>query len=238
MKSMTKRKKPVFTWFTLIALVIVGLLLFWFSYPFVIRSHRNPELVNAQNNMRQLGMALIQFDNEYGSFPDAATARKMSRNANVPWKLEGNFSNDYFRQLVASGKLSDELVYYTKTAFTREPDRRIEPPEKALAAGEVGFGYLMNGRTAFNTKGNPSRPIACAPLEFEDGSVSYQSFDQTIYDGFAMLLRIDCSVQRIKIEPTTGQAMLGSNKTLLESGPDTVWGEGVTPLIVPPLPKR
>ena len=107
--------------------------------------------------------------------------------------------------------------------------------QNALAAGEVGFGYIMNGDLGFSTAGNPARPIVVAPLAFP---FSTGQFDIDLYDSKAVVLRIDNSVQSIPILRTSKLAQLGGGKNLLQVGDDTVWGTGVTPTIVNPQAKQ
>jgi hypothetical protein len=237
MQNMEKGKKPVFTWFTPVALGL-GVLFLYLSRPAVIIDRKKPDQTEAVNNARQMGFALHEFETEYGRFPDAKTAAMLREKGKTAWKLEGNSSNDLFRQLVASGHLKDERILYARTAFTQKPDGQMTPPEKALAAGEVGFGYVMNGNTGFDTKGDPTRPLAVAPLAFDGKTVSSRIFDVRPFDHKAVLLRSDNSATSLPILKKTKEAMLGRGKSLLETGPDTVWGDGITPIIATPLPKR
>jgi hypothetical protein len=96
----------------------------------------------------------------------------------------------------------------------------------------------MNDNSAFNTKDNPARPLACAPLAFDGKTVSDRIFDDSLYGGKAVVLRIDNSVTLLPILKSTRMPTLGGGRFLLDTGPDTVWGESATPVIVPPLPKR
>jgi len=235
--AMKEDGKPRFS-LTMWIVLIIAVLFFWgLTYPRVIRSQKKSEITDAINNARRIGFALFEFETEFGSFPDQTTAARVPQKKGVEWMLGDSSANDYFRQLIAGGFTDDETLFYAKTAFSRKPDNRIKPGVKALAPGEVGFGYLMNGKSAFSTKGNPSRPIACAPLAFDGKTVSDQNFDLSLH-AYAVVLRIDNSVTSLPIVKTSKLAALGGGKTLLDTGPDTVWGSAATPVIVPPLPKR
>lgn len=221
--GMEKGKKPVFTWFTPLALGLVALI-FYLTQPVVIRAHKKADQTEAVKNARLIGFALFEFETEYGRFPDAKTAAMLREKGKTTWHLDGNSSNDLFRQLVASGHVKDERIFFAKAAFTQKPDGKMNPPEKALAAGEVGFGYVVNGNTGFDTEGNPARPIAVTPLVSDGKSVSSRTFDFKVYDYKAVVLRIDNSAASLPIHPQIGEAMLGGGKRLLDTGPDTILG--------------
>lgn len=182
-------------------------------------------------------MALFEFEREYGRFPDESTAAKIRQKTGRRFNLGNTSSNEYFRQLIAAGFVEKENLFYSKTGYTKKPDNRTDPSDMVLAPGEVGFGYLMDGKSAFNTEGNPARPLACSPLAFDGKNVSDQYFDSSIHDRKAIVLRIDISVQSLPILSATRRAMLGGGKHLLQTGEDTVWGTTARPVIVPPLPK-
>jgi hypothetical protein len=221
-----------------ITLAIVALVFWGVTRPLVVRSHRNSGQTNAVSNARQIGLALFEFENEFGRFPDETTGAKIRQKAGNLWNPGASSSNDFFRQLIVTGYAAGEPMFYAQSSFSRKPDNRIEPSEQSLAPGEVGFGYLMNGGSAFNTEGNPARPIACAPLAFDGKKVSDRRIDPSIYDGKAVILRIDNSVQSIPIDQKSGAGYVGRGKTLLDTGLETVWGDSAKPVIIPPLPKR
>lgn len=230
-------KKSGFNWPMLIIGVVVVWALAGLIMPMAIRSKKRPDLTQAFSNARQIGMALLEFETEYGRYPDATTAPLVLKNTKTTLNLQGHSANSCFRQLIAADMAQAESMFYCKTAFSKKPDNRFDTPQTALAPGEVGFGYLLNGRTAFSTKGKPARLLACAPLAFDGKSVSTNRFDPTQLDGYAVLLRIDSSISSPLIDRKTGGLAIGNGKTLLQTGPDTIWGGDITPAIVPPLPK-
>lgn len=227
-----------FTWFAPAVLLLVLLVVFFVTRPVVIRSQRDVGRSAAVDHARRLGLALFEFETEFGRFPDESTAAVIRKKTNTRWKLSGDSSNDYLRQLIAAGFVMDERTFETKTAWSKRPDRRIENDLKALGPGECGFGYLMNGNEGMNAQGNPARPVLCTPLSWDGRSVSRLTFDSGIHSGYGVLLRVDSSAQSVVIRPETGEAILSGGKTLLQTGSDTIWGDTDKPVIVPPLPKR
>lgn len=223
-----------FTLVELLVVIVIIAALAGLTAPMVIRQRKKADQTEAVSNARQIGMALLEFEQAYGSFPDANTADEVRTNTETSLTLGTSNANDYFRQLIAAEISQSEQMFYAKTAFTKKPDNVFNTSQKALASGEVGFGYILNTNDGFSTAGNPARPIVAAPLAFPFSS---GQFDVDMYDLKAVILRIDNSVQSIPILRTSKLAQLGGGKNLLQTGDDTVWGTGVTPTMVNPDPK-
>jgi len=219
----------------LLVVIVIIAALAGLTAPMVIRQRKKADQTEAVSNARQIGLALFEFETSYGSFPDQSTGTEVTANTQSVLTFGGNAANDYFRQLIAAEISQSEAMFYAKTAFTKKPDNVFNTAQNALAAGEVGFGYIMNGDLGFSTAGNPARPIVVAPLAFP---FSTGQFDIDLYDSKAVVLRIDNSVQSIPILRTSKLAQLGGGKNLLQVGDDTVWGTGVTPTIVNPQAKQ
>ena len=222
-----------FTLVELLVVIVIIAALAGLTAPMVIRQRKKADQTEAVNNAKQIGLAMFEFENAYGSFPDG--------NATVSQIPAGNFtitspdsSNDYFRQFMAAEISQSEAMFYAKAGYSKKPDN-VYTGTSALAPGEVGFGYIMNGTAAFSTAGNPSRPIVVAPLAFAGGAISTDGkIDVDMYDSKAVVLRIDNSVQSLNVTRSTQQASMGGNATLLTGGDNSVWGTGVTPKIVAP----
>ena len=198
---------------------------------------RGHEQAAAVSNARQIGLALFEFEIEYGSFPDETTASKVRQKTGTPMHLGNSSANDYFQQLVAAEIVSSPYVFYAESAFSAKAALPDELGKWTIEPGTLGFGYFMNGKSAFTTEGNPLRPLACTPLAFDGKSVSSQQFEFDRYEGKAVILRIDNSVASVPIQKDTRLAILGGGKTLLQTGPDSVWSSTENPVIIPPLPK-
>ena len=184
----------------------------------------------AISNAKQVGLALLEFDQEYGSFPDDDTAEAVSESTGSTLNLSGNTSNDYFRQLIAYG-IQSEDIFYTKSAYTRKPDNVVNDGN-ALEPGEVGFGYVMlDATTGQNTSGNPGRPVLVTPLL--DASTQWE-FDGDPYADKAVILRLDNSAKALQIRGTDKNVTVGGGKTLQQTGDDTVWGTNTDPTLVAP----
>ncbi len=224
-----------FTLVELLVVIVIIAALAGLTAPMVIRQRKKADQTEAVSNARQIGLALFEFETAYGSFPDKSTATTVTENTGTQLTFSGTASNDYFRQLIAAEISQSEAMFYCKTAFSKKPDNVLNTTATALAAGEVGYAYLLNTDTAFSTAGNPARPILAAPLAypFQTGQ-----FDSDMYDAKAVILKIDNSVTSVPILKTTKLAQLGGGKNLLQTGDDTVWGTGVVPTFVNPLDKK
>lgn len=236
--KMNKRMSGGFTLVELLVVIVIIAALAGLTAPMVIRQRKKADQTEAVNNARQIGFALFEFETAYNSFPDQSTVTPVTENTGTQLTLGTSTSNDFFRQLMAAEISSSEAMFYAKAAYSKKPDN-VFNADKALEKGEVGFGYIMNNNVAFSTAGNPARPIVCAPLFSADGT-SIQTdgqFDLDYYDLKAVVLRIDNSVTSLPLLRTTKLAQLGGGKNLLQTGLDSVWGEGVTPKIIAPLPK-
>jgi prepilin-type N-terminal cleavage/methylation domain-containing protein len=218
-----KTKLKIGRGFTLVELLVVIVIiaaLAGLTAPMVIRQRKKADQTEAVNNVRQIGIALMDFDNEYGSYPDAVDTAQRVADITGTAPITGTDSNDYFRQLIRAGISESEAMFYAKTKFTKKPDGIYSSDSDALKAGEVGFGIITMGQKGMNTAGNSGRPVAAAPFTTDlDGK-----FDYDVYDGKAVVLRVDNSVVSLQLNKTTGKFTMAGSE-LFATGEDTVWGE-------------
>ena len=221
-----------FTLVELLVVIVIIAALAGLTAPMVIRQRKKADQTEAVNNARQIGMALFEFETEYGSFPDTATATAV-KDATDTELVSGNTANDRFRQMVRAGIAQSEPMFYAKTSYTKKPDG-VTTTDKALEKGEVGFGIMAKADdTALSAAGNPSRPIVMTP--FATG-LSGEKFDYDVYDGKAVILKLDNSVTSIPILKSTGLVKI-NGKGLTESSTDSVWGTDTTVKISYPVSK-
>ena len=200
------------------------------STPLILRQQKNAARVEAISNSKQIGLALLEFDQEFGAFPDDASANAVSNATNTQLTLTGSNSNDYFRQLLAT-MVNSEDIFYTKTPYTLEPDNDISSGN-ALEAGEVGFGYVMlDTGVAQNTSGNAGRPVLVTPLL--DANTSWE-FDPDPYGSKAVVFRLDNSAKSPRINAQDNFVTVGQGRKLQDTGQNTVWGTGSNPTLVAP----
>jgi hypothetical protein len=164
----------------------------------LMKTHINSHRTEAINNIHQLGMALFEFDTEYGKFPDASTIPAVQGNYGNAITLHNHSSNQLFRQLIVSGCKS-EKPFWAKTAVSpKKSDNSFSTDATMLAPGEVGFAYIPG----HSSKSRPDTPLAMAPLE-----PGKRSFDPEPYQDKAVVLFADSSTRAIPIDKH-GRAIL------------------------------
>lgn len=138
--------------------------------------------LRAVHNARQIGLALFEFENNFGAFPNEETAAAVKQATGTTARLGAATANDCFYQLVAANILP------VPDLFTWD-----DPGQDKDAHGleKCTFSYL-SGMTA---SGNSSRPLVVGPLV-----PGTQVFDRKALGGKAVVLRVDNSVSTVAIE--------------------------------------
>lgn len=231
-----KTKNTRLRGFTLVELLVVIVIiaaLAGLSAPMILRQQKAAARTEAINNAKQIGLAFVEFDVEFGSYPDRETATMVADATGTSLSLAGNSANDYFRQLIAFNTQS-EAIFFAKTQYTRKPDN-VMTQGKALQAGEVGFGYiLLNQNTGQSSSGNPNRPVLATPLL--NAGTDWR-FDPDPFGGKAVILRIDNSVEAPIIRDRDNFVTVGAGRTIQQTGEESVWGTGTNPTLVAPQPR-
>lgn len=169
-------------------------------------------MTTAASNAKQVYMLLIEFDHDFGQFPNDESSF-----ADEDLKgYRGDFSNDYLGQLIAGGYCQSEEIFYAMggSQTKGKPDNDISKEGRILEAGECGFAYLKN----HSTSSHSSTPILLTPMTGEG-----VEFDTDRHDGKVVILRVDGSVQPLRGDHKTGEAMVSDGKTLFQGGKDTPW---------------
>ncbi len=159
----------------------------------------------AISNLHQIGLALDEFQKQYGAFPNDQTAALVIEKHPSEFNLSGTSSNALFRQLFAAEIVESETMFYVKFPGISKPDGDTSPG-RLLEKGEVAFAYIAG----LTTKDNPSLPIAFGPVI--QGTTK---FDPKPFNGKGIVLRIDNSVSSILINKN-GEAMIGGGESLLD----------------------
>ena len=221
-----------FTLVELLVVIVIIAALAGLTAPMVIRQRKKADQTEAVSNARQIGLALFEFETEYGSYPDPSTAKAVAAATDTA-PSSGTTANDRFRQLIRANIAKAEPMFYSKTSYTKKPDGAFNTDENALSRGEVGFGMMVKSDdSGLSASGNTSRPIVMTPFTSELND----KFDFDVYDGKAVILRIDNSAVSVPIIEKSGQVKI-NGKTLTESGEDTVWGNDLNVKFAHPVPK-
>lgn len=184
------------------------------------RRHRADQ-TEAVNNARQIGMALFEFQEQFGHMPDAGTVEQVRQKFPTDLKLGTKSSNELFRQLVVSGIARSEPMFFARISGTHKPDGIITGAS-ALAKGECGFTYFAGA----SKDCNPSRPVLVTPL-----IPGTDRFDPKPFDGKAVMLKADNSVTSLPIVKATGRVMVDGHDLMDPANP--IWG-GKPPVIARP----
>lgn len=195
--------------------LILFLLLVWMTTPVVIRAKKKSDLTEAVSNLRQIGLALFEFDADYGRFPDSSTAIDVKDATLTSLALGTTSSNDYFRQLIASEICQKEFIFYARTPTSKKPDNVFDG-SNALEKGECAFAYIAG--LSWNSM--TETPVVVLPLvpgkKLFDTKVS-----QRYYDGKAVILRVDNRVIVLPIDKS-GHVWLNGKDLFDPSQP--FWG--------------
>jgi hypothetical protein len=159
-------------------------------YPRFVGGRRGPHHQGeATNNARQIGLALYEFDTDYGQFPIPTTRPLVEKDFSTAIDLSGTSSNALFRQLFATGLTLSEQMFYAKIKGSVRPDGLITPGN-ILEPGECGFSYISN----LSSKDDPLTPLVLTPL-----IPGTTKFDPKPFKGKAVILHIDNSVRTYDI---------------------------------------
>ncbi|MES2659757.1 MAG: sigma-70 family RNA polymerase sigma factor [Verrucomicrobiota bacterium] len=141
----------------------------------------------AINNARQCGLALFEFESEYGSFPNEETAARVKEATKTNADLKGTTANDCLFQLIAAGIAATDFIFALETPS----ERNGRKPGPLMNLEKCAFSYL----SGMNAAGNPSRPILVTPLVAGTGI-----FDRKALGGKAVILRVDNSATTVDIQ--------------------------------------
>lgn len=188
------------------------------AWPLMFRQRgHGSDRVQAINNAKQVGLALLEFDQEYGSFPNASTAAMVKKDTGTKLDLSGGSSNAMFRQLIAYGIQSEDIFFTRHAEGSRKPDR-VLTPGFALKAREVGFSYVAG----LDSWMNPAIPVMMTPMR----TGTREFWMGRDFGDKAVILRLDNSVEAPVIRSSDRKVSVGNGLTLFDTGPDTVWGSG------------
>ena len=216
------------TWWagiTSVGVTSMVLLVFAITAPMTIRSRKKADLTQAVFNMRQIGVALREFDASYESFPSVKTAMEVKLNTGTPLNLAIRSSNDFFRQLYAADIAVSEGMFYARTRSGRKPDNSFEGAN-AIEKNECAFSYV----TGLSSESPGETPVVLFPLIPGQREFDYK-LSKKYFDGKAVILRVDGSVTSLPIDKSGKVYLYG--KDLFDpsqpfwqgKAPDVKWPE-------------
>jgi hypothetical protein len=207
--------------------ISVGLV-FALITPVQLLAERSKQLPVVLNNARQIWSGLEEFQASFGAYPSRDTIAEVKAATKSDWNLTDITANDLLKQLLLTGSVKTEEVFYVEAQGAKLPDDDFSTNENALSAGECGFAYI----TGQSSAGNGGRPILVAPLIPQTFK-----FDPQPFNGLAVVLRLDGNVSTHPIDSSgnvivDGMNLLDSNNSLWAGrGPVVTWSN---PLPNPP----
>lgn len=210
--------------------VIVGVIaiLAALAVPQISKATQRARMARDISNLKQVKLTLDSFamDND-GLYPAEKTHRLHTEGLPGPTS-----SNDYFRQLFASGYLRSRGIFWVENADVCNEDPPEELPASIITSdpalvlkkGECGLSYVVQQAST----DNPARPLIMTA--FMAGT---DQFDPDLYDGKANVLRIDGSVKPLRLNGK-GRVLDHNGDDLLRPESD-VWGPATTPSIAQPI---
>lgn len=185
-------------------------------------AHRRKQTSRSETvaNMRQIVLALIEFESRYGKFPGSDTVAAVQERTSTDLDLGTESSNDFLRQLLATGIVHSETIFHAEIEGARRPDGVMGKGE-ALKRGECGFVYLANPDGA----GNPGRPLLLVGL-----IPGTDCFDRRKFSSKIVLAKADGSVTWMPVNGAGHVIMSGKN--ILDPA-NPIWG-GKPPVIAWP----
>lgn len=177
-------------------LILILITTFLISRLPLLRAAKPAHKGQALKNLKEIGAALLDFEEQYGDYPSERTAALLKEKDR--WSpSEQESANFYLAQLLASKSVDTETIFYLQNhKGFRKGDDRFETADEALEKGENSFGYVMlTNRQTVHEKG-ATYPIVTAPLA--RGGTDPR-FNDRPFDGHFIYLRNDTSAVSGKI---------------------------------------
>jgi hypothetical protein len=152
MNPQPKKYKP-FGWRFWLLLIGCIVILCSFAFNSISFDRTRSYRAEAVSNLKQIGLALNEFQDQYGTYPNDLTAKQHPSEFN----LSGSSSNAIFRQLFATDIVHNEGIFYANFSRVSRPDGDISSGH-LLEKGEVAFAYIAG----LSIEDKPSLPIAFA----------------------------------------------------------------------------
>jgi len=169
--------------------------------PLVLRNQKAATRIEALSNLRQIGQVLLEFESDYGTFPDASTLSRVQAQDTTGLIFGTKASNHYFRQLLATVTKSEKIFFADILARTFYPDD-ITEGSKALEKDECSFSYIPG----LSSASPPGTPVVLTPLV-----AGTQKFDPKPFGRMATVLFVDGSVQALPVDKNGDVILNGMN---------------------------
>ena len=209
-----------FTLVELLVVIAIIAVLAGLATPQIMKAKKNADRTTAINNARQIGMALLEFENEYSTFPSEETRRDLE-DLDIETVPDGDDANAYLGQLISADFIDSEEVFYAKGVKGARKGDNIMSQGEILTEGENAWGYVMlsDGAALSSSSASSVTPVLVAPLT---RGGSEPEFDPVPYNGKMVYFKPDGSTAEARVKKN-GQAALTKGRTLFAVGEGTIW---------------
>ena len=246
MPSMSNLKAFRHSGMTLIEIMVVIVIivsLASIAVPSTLKALKKKELVSSVNNAREIHKSLLEFEQDFGVFPDITTLSQinsdttslLAETTDPEEELEitkplTNYANVFLAQLLTEEYVDLEDLFYVKGASdsSRKPDNKITAG-KALEVGELGFAYVLKpNNKGLSINNSTQLPILVTPVKDDDP----KSFERSLFDKKAVVLAIGGFVKVLSIRNEKARDS-GSGDDIFKAGSETIWGR-IVPVVKAP----
>jgi len=152
--------------------------------PLFMAPRLSADRTSALSSLKVINLELINFDRDYGRFPDASTIASVRTATGTTIPLGDRTSNELFRQLIATRNTSERNFWAPSSGNRRKPNDVLGTD--ALAKGECIHSYVAG----LSTRDDPGAIIAMALM-----IPGATRFDPVPYGNKAVVLRVDGSAK-------------------------------------------
>ena len=230
--AISSRRKG-FTLVELLVVIAIIVALASMATPQIFKALKRAALADGVNNAKQVKLALDSFATDFdGQFPSEDTAEAV-----VEGGTGTTYSNDYFRQLFLAGVTESEKIFWAKNsavAKSKEPDGKVKEggkvrAEEVLQEGDAHWAYITDQRQL---------DTGTRPLILDGYAKGTSEWKEETWDQKVIVLTVDGSCKAMRMRPSDGKVLDGSNKDILSSQADAWDGESPAELLKQPQADR
>jgi prepilin-type processing-associated H-X9-DG protein len=165
-----------------------------------LRQAKQADRIHALSNLREISHELLEFESQYGRFPDDSTLPPIKAQDDTGLKFGTKTSNEYFRQMLATGGKAEKIYFANILPRFFYPNDILGP--KALEKDECSFSYIPG----LSSASAPGTPVVMTPLV-----PGTRKFDPKPFGKMATVLFADGSAQTLPIDKNGDVILNGMN---------------------------
>lgn len=213
---------------------VISAVLILTAAPLLSINSRSAHKAKAINNLKQIGIALGEFESNYNRFPLTELPPEFLAENPDFQPLDRTDSNYLLGHLIRTNCVDTETIFSFGHSKAQNPDDDFSTDQKILEAGECQFSYISAAGDVTLTWNRISNET---PLAFAAVVPQTAEFDPTAFRNESIYLRRDSSVTATKLSKGKHPKPLWKGHkglSILDSGPGTLWENG-SPRVHHPL---